>query len=192
MNHFISDVVANVLQDFSPAALVAVLLINLGAEIITRIRHPQHRGHLVKETLAFMAVMAVMTAWAFLALAIPVGIARARDLNLAPAWSFVIGLFLYLIIALPLGYVMLGFLLGAQGGNLLDRRDLVRSRTPIYVYASLFKIGVVLIALAFIAFPALAGILPGATADRAVLMRYTVVALLLADTVCYGWVLVEK
>ena len=66
-------------------------------------------------------------------------------------------MFLYLIIALPLGYVMLGFLLGAQGGNLLDRRDLVRSRTPIYVYASLFKIGVVLIALAFIAFPALAG-----------------------------------
>ena len=58
MNHFISDVVANVLQDFSPAALVAVLLINLGAEIIMRIRNPQHRGHLVKETLAFMAVMA--------------------------------------------------------------------------------------------------------------------------------------
>ncbi len=192
MDHFISDVVANVLQDFSPAALVAVLLIKLGSEIIARLRNPQHRGHLLKETLAFMAVLAVMTAWAFLALAIPVGVGRVRDLALAPAWSFVIGLFLYLLIGLPLGYVMLGFLLGAQGGSLLDRRDLVRSRTPVYVYAALFKIGVVLIALAFIAFPALAAILPGAPADRAVLMRYTVVALLLADTACYGWVLVEK
>lgn len=192
MDHFISDVIANVLQDFSPSALVAVLLINLGSEIVMRIRNPQHRGHLLKETIAFMAVMAIMTAWAFLALATPVGIARVRDLNLAPAWSFVIGLILYLAVGLPLGYAMLGFLLGAQGGSLLDRRDLVRSRTPVYVYAALFKIGIVLIALAFIAFPALAAILPGATADRAVLMRYTVVALLLADTACYGWVLVEK
>lgn len=192
MDHFISDVIANVLEDFSPAALVAVLLINLGSELFARIRNPKHRGHLLKETIAFMGVMAVMTAWAFLSLAIPVGVARVRDLNLAPAWSFVIGLCLYLLIALPLGYAMLGFLLGAQGGSLLDRRDLVRSRTPVYVYAALFKIGVALIALAFIAFPALAAILPGATADRAMLMRYTVVALLLADTACYGWVLVEK
>ncbi len=192
MDHFISDVVANILEDFSPAALAAVLLINLGSEVVARIRNPNHRGHLLQETLAFMAVMAVMTAWAFGALAIPVGVARVRDLNLASAWSFVIGLFLYLLIGLPLGYAMLGFLLGAQGGSLLDRHELVRSRSPIYVYAALFKIGVVLIALAFIAFPALATILPGATADRSALMRYTVVALLLADTACYGWVLVKK
>lgn len=192
MNDFISDVVANILQDFSPAALVAVLLINLGAEIIMRIRNPQHRGHLLKETLAFMAVMAIMTAWAFLALAIPVGVARVGDLSLAPVWAFVIGLTLYLAGALPCGYVMLGLLLGAQEMHFLERHDLTRRRAPIYVYASLFKIGVVLIALAFIAFPALAGILPGATADRAALMRYTVVSLLLADTACFGWVLVAK
>jgi len=192
MNDFVSDVVANILEQFSPAALVAVLLINLGSEIVARIRNPRHQGHLLKETLGFMAVMAVMTAWAFLALAIPVGVARVGDLNLAPAWSFVIGLALYLAVALPLGYAMLGFLLGAQGGDLFDRHELLRSRVPVYVYAALFKIGVVLIALAFIAFPALAAILPGATADRAALMRTTVVALLLADTVCYGWVLVGK
>lgn len=192
MDHFISDVVANILQDFSPAALVAVLLINGLKELIALVRKKPTGGNFWRETLAFMAVMAVMTAWAFFALAAPVGVARAGDLNLAPVWSFVIGLLLYLLIGLPLGYVMLGFLLGAQGGSLLDRRDLVRTRAPIYVYAALFKIGVVLIALAFIAFPALAAILPGATADRAVLMRYTVVALLLADTACYGWVLVEK
>lgn len=192
MDHFISDVVANVLQDFSPAALVAVILVNLGSEIITRVRNPKHRSNLLKETLAFMAVMAIMTAWAFVALAIPVGVARVRDLNLAPVWSFVIGLVLYLLIALPLGYAMLGLLLGADESNLLDRRALVRARTPIYVYATLFKIGIVLITLAFIAFPALAAILPGATADRAVLLRYIVVALLLADTACFGWILVEK
>ena len=192
MNDFLTDVVGNILQEFSPAALVAVILVNLVSEAIQRIRSKGKHGNPVRETGAFIAVMAVMTAWAFLALAIPVGISRARELSLAPAWTFAIGLILYALAALPLGYLMLGLLLGAQEGDLLDRRELVRTRTPVYVYASLAKVAIVVLALALIAFPALSDILPGATADRATLLRYTVVALLLADTACFGWVLVAE
>ncbi len=190
MNQFLSDVVTNILEQFTPAALLAVILINLFTELIERIRKPERHSHLVRETLAFFAAMAVMTGWAFIALAFPVGVARVQNLNAASAWLFLVGLLLYLVGAFPLGLVMLELLFGAQEINPLDRHDLARRRRPIYVHAYLFKVGVALISLALMAFPALAAILPGAPVDRTVLMRYTVVALLLADTACYGWVLV--
>ena len=189
MNDFLADVVANVLQQFSPAALLAVIVVNLVTGLIRRRPEPHSP---VRESAAFAAVMAVMTAWAFIALALPVGVARVENLNTASPWLLVIGLLLYLAGALPLGYVMLSFLLGAEETSLLDRRELARRRTPTYIYVALFKIGIVGIALALLAFPALSGILPYATADRAALLRTTVVALLLADTVCYGWVLVAE
>jgi hypothetical protein len=191
MNDFVAEVVVNVLQQFSPAALLAVIVVNLVIELIQRGRRTERHSP-VRESGAFAAVMAVMTAWAFIALALPVGVARVENLNTASPWLLVIGLVLYVAGALPLGYVMLGFLLGAQETSLLDRHELARRRTPTYVYAGLFKIGLVGIALALLAFPALSSILPYATADRAALMRTTVVALLLADTACFGWVLVAE
>lgn len=190
MNDFINNVIGSILEGFSPATLVAVILVNFVIEIVQRIRKKERHGSLVRETGAFIAVMAVMTAWAFLSLAIPVGIARIQELNLASPWLLAAGLLLYLAGGLPLGYLMLGLLLGAQETSILDRRELARQRTPAYVYASLFKIGVLAIALALLAFPALSDLLPGISAGRAVLLRYAIVALLLADTVCYGWVLV--
>jgi hypothetical protein len=192
MNDFAAEVVANILQQFSPAALLAIIVINLFTEVLKRIRTPERHTHLVRETLAFCAAMAVMTGWAFFALALPVGVAQVENLNAASAWLFLIGLLLYLVGAFPLGWAMLELLFGAQETNLLDRHELARRRRPVFVYAYLFKVGIALIALALMAFPALAAILPGAPVDRIVLMRYTVVALLLADTVCYGWVLVAE
>ena len=191
MNDFITNVIGNILQEFSPAALVAVILINLATEVNRHFRHKE-KHNVARETGAFVAVMAVMTAWAFVALAIPVGFGRVQELNLASAWLLAIGMVLYLVGALPLGYLMLGLLLGAQENDLLERHTLVRQRTPGYVYAGLFKIGIVMLVLALLVFPALNSILPGISADRTTLMRYAVVVLLLADTVCYGWVLVVE
>jgi len=192
VNGFIADVVSNVLQEFSPAALVAVILVNLVVELIHRIREPARRGHLLRETLAFCAVMAVMTAWAFIALALPVGVARVENLNTASPWLIFIGLLLYMAGAFPLGLVTFELLLASQERDPLTRHERARRRRPVYVYAYLFKVGVALIALAMMAFPALAAILPSAPTNPAVLLQYTVVALLLADTACYGWVLVVE
>jgi hypothetical protein len=192
VNQFITDVVSNVLQQFSPAALVAVILVNLVVELIQRIRRPARRGHALRETLAFCAVMAVMTAWAFIALAAPVGVARIENLNAASPWLILIGLLIYLAGAFPLGLAMFELLLAAQCGDSLARHEQARRRRPTFVFAYLFKVGVAAIAMALLVFPALAAILPGAPAVPALLLQYTVVAFLLADTVCYGWILVAE
>ncbi len=190
VNDFITNVIGNILQEFSPAALLAVILINLATEMVERMRHHEKHGNPVRETGAFIAVMAVMTGWAFVALAIPVGIGRVQALNLASGWLLASGMVLYLLGTLPLGYLMLGLLLGAQEHDVLDRIVLERQRTPGYVYAALFKTGIVMIALALLVFPVLNDILSGLSADRITLMRYAIVSLLLTDTACYGWVLV--
>ena len=192
MNDFFTAVVSNIVQEFSPAALIAVLLVNLVTELIQRIRRGEKAGSLVRETVAFVGVIAIMTGWALLALGLPIGLGRVAGLNQAPVWTFVAGVILYLLAALPLGYLMLGLLLGAQQTDFLSRRELSRRRTPVYVYASLFKIGFSVIAISLAAIPVLGGMLGGFGADRAALMRFTLVMLLLADTACYGWVLVAE
>ena len=141
MDDLLIKVIVEILNDFTPISLVAVILGNLFTELIKGWRGRQQQSRPVRETLAFLAVMAMMTGWAFLAVAIPLGMAGVARLAAAPAWLLTASLLLYLLIAFPLGYVMLGLLLNAQESTPLDRHELARRNTPFYVYGALVKLG---------------------------------------------------
>ncbi|MFZ1465573.1 MAG: hypothetical protein WAV60_16120 [Anaerolineae bacterium] len=184
-------VIVEILNDFTPISLVAVILGNLFTELIKGWRGRQQQSRPVRETLAFLAVMAMMTGWAFLAVAIPLGMAGVARLAAAPAWLLTASLLLYLLIAFPLGYVMLGLLLNAQESTPLDRHELARRNTPFYVYGALVKLGVVLATAALFIFPSLSVALAGLDANAAALLRFALTAFLLVDTISYGWILIK-
>lgn len=191
MDDLLIKVIAEILNDFTPISLVAVILANLLTEMIKQWRGLPQQSRPVRETLAFLAAMAVMTGWAFLAVAIPLGIAGVADLAQAPHWLLAVSLLLYLLIAFPLGYVMLGLILNAQESNPLSRHELARRTTPFYVYGAMVKLGVALVVFALLIFPPLSTTLTGLRADVAALLRYTLTAFLLVDTISYGWILIR-
>ena len=187
MDDLLIKVIVEILNDFTPISLVAVILGNLLTELIKQWSDRPRKGRPVRETLAFLAVIAVMTGWAFLAVAIPLGMAGVARLAAAPAWLLTASLLLYLLIAFPLGYVMLGLLLNAQESTPLDRHELARRNTPFYVYGALVKLGVVLATAALFMSVALAGF----DANVAALLRFALTAFLLVDTISYGWILIK-
>ena len=191
MDDLLIKVIVEILNDFTPISLVAVILGNLFTELIKGWRGRQQQSRPVRETLAFLAVMAMMTGWAFLAVAIPLGMAGVARLAAAPAWLLTASLLLYLLIAFPLGYVMLGLLLNAQESTPLDRHELARRNTPFYVYGALVKLGVVLATAALFIFPSLSVALAGFDANAAALLRFALTAFLLVDTISYGWILIK-
>ncbi|MGB3217116.1 MAG: hypothetical protein WBD79_06920 [Anaerolineae bacterium] len=191
MDDLLIKVIVEILNDFTPISLVAVILGNLFTELIKGWRGRQQQSRPVRETLAFLAVMAMMTGWAFLAVAIPLGMAGVARLAAAPAWLLTASLLLYLLIAFPLGYVMLGLLLNAQESTPLDRHELARRNTPFYVYGALVKLGVVLATAALFIFPSLSVALAGLDANAAALLRFALTAFLLVDTISYGWILIK-
>ena len=191
MDDLLIKVIVEILNDFTPISLVAVILGNLFTELIKGWRGRQQQSRPVRETLAFLAVMAMMTGWAFLAVAIPLGMAGVARLAAAPAWLLTASLLLYLLIAFPLGYVMLGLLLNAQESTPLDRHELARRNTPFYVYGALVKLGVVLATAALFIFPSLSVALAGFDANVAALLRFALTAFLLVDTISYGWILIK-
>ena len=191
MDDLLIKVIVEILNDFTPISLVAVILGNLLTELIKQWSDRPRKGRPVRETLAFLAVMAMMTGWAFLAVAIPLGMAGVARLAAAPAWLLTASLLLYLLIAFPLGYVMLGLLLNAQESTPLDRHELARRNTPFYVYGALVKLGVVLATAALFIFPSLSVALAGLDANAAALLRFALTAFLLVDTISYGWILIK-
>ena len=60
MDDLLIKVIVEILNDFTPISLVAVILGNLFTELIKGWRGRQQQSRPVRETLAFLAVMAMM------------------------------------------------------------------------------------------------------------------------------------